>query len=853
VSNGLETRENGAMGVAYGLRRWTPLQPHRIHMFDAFVQDIRFAWRGLRKAPGFTAVAIATLALGIGANSAIFTVVNAIVMRPLSYPEPERLVRVTGDFTALNVPDVGLSQPELSDYRDRSGLFSGVAGVWAINANLTEVDEPERVEVLLASPNYFDVLGAQPQLGRLFTADDNAPGITEVVVISDKLWHRRFGGSPAAIGRKLRIDDDWYTVVGILPPDFRHPGRSVLTDVDIWAPANFSASPFPSPPPRGGYFITGAIARLRPGVSIDEARRRLDAFGATLRASFPNDYPARAGWKPRLVPLREDLVGSVRPALLMLFGAVGFVLLIACANIANLLLARASGRQRELSVRRALGSSRSRLVRLMLTESLLLAVLGGAAGAAVTVWLVEALLALVPSTLPRLQEVAIDQRVLMFNGGVALLTAVLFGTIPALHCSKVDVNEGLKEGGRGNASGRGLLRSALVVAEFALALVLLVGAALLIRSLWRLQHVELGFNPRDVLTARLWLPQPNIPSTGKYFTHDARIAFYDEVLRRARRLPGVDAVAAAVALPFDGSRSGSTVTIEGAENDAVSRVPAVQTNVASAGFFELLGVRILRGRTFTEQDDQRAPLVVVITESMARRYWPGEDPIGRRLHFGGAQAKNPWMTVVGVVSDIRTERVEELPRPTMYRPLRQSSGLSLSLVLRTSGNPATLGTALAKQVRAVDRDQPTYGVRPMTDLVETALASRRFTTQLLAAFAAVALTLAAVGIYGVMAFVVGQRTREIGIRMALGARPESVVGLVLRQALVLAAAGVACGGLTALFVSRVLTKLLFEIRPTDPSTYIAIAALLATTALLSALVPARRAASMDPNIALRAE
>ncbi len=824
-----------------------------MRMLDAALQDVRFAWRGFRKAPGFSAIAIATLALGIGANSAIFTVVNAIVMRPLPYRDPQQLVRVTADFSALTVPDVGMSQPELSDYRDRSGLFNGIAGVWAINANLTEVDEPERVEVLLASPNYFDILGARPQLGRLFTANDNAPGITEVVVISDKLWHRRFGASPAAIGRKLRIDDDWYTVVGVLPPDFRHPGRSVLTDVDIWAPCNFSASPFPVPPPRGGYFITGAIARLRPEITIDEARRRLEAFGSTLRASFPNDYPARAGWKPRLVPLHEDLVGSVRPALLMLFGAVGFVLLIACANIANLLLARASGRQRELAVRRALGSSRGRLVRLMFTESLLLAALGGAAGAAVTVWLVEALLALVPATLPRLQEVAIDQRVLVFNGLVALLTAVLFGTIPALHCSRVDVNDGLKEGGRGNAGGRGVLRSALVVAEFALALVLLVGAALLIRSLWRLQAVELGFNPRDILTARLWLPQPNDPSRGKYFTHAARIAFYDEVLRRARNLPGVSAAAAAVALPFDGTRSGATVTIEGTQNDAVSRVPAVQTNVASAGFFELLGIRVLRGRTFTDQDDQRAPLVVVITDSMAKRYWPGEDPIGHRLHFGGAQAKNPWMTVVGVVSDVRNERVEEPPRATLYRALRQASGLSLSLVLKTSSNPAALGAALAKQVRAVDRDQPTYGVRPMAYLVETAMASRRFTTQLLAAFATLALTLAAVGIYGVMAFAVGQRTREIGIRMALGARPESVVGLVLQQALLLAAAGVLCGGLAALLVSRLLTKMLFEIRSSDPMTYTIIAALLALTAIVAAWVPARRAASMDPNLALRAE
>ena len=822
-------------------------------MVHTFVQDLRFAWRGLTKTPGFTAVAVTTLALGIGANSAIFTVVNAVIVRSLPYANADRLVRVTADFSALNVPDVGLSPPELVDYRDRSGLFEAIAGVWAINANLTEVDEPERVEVLLASPSYFEVLGARPQLGRLFGPEDNAPGITEVVVISDKLWHRRFGASPDAIGRKLRIDNDWYAVVGVLPPGFKHPGRSVLTDVDVWAPCNFSATPFPMPPPRGGYFITGAIARLRGGISVDDAKQRLTAFGQGLRTSFPNDYPARSGWTPRLIALQDDLVGSIKPALLMLLGAVGFVLLIACANIANLLLARATGRQRELAVRRALGSSRSRLIRLLLTESLLLAALGGVAGAAVTVWLLEALLALVPAGLPRLSEVTIDSRVLAFNAVLALVTAVIFGTLPALHFSKVDVNEALKEGARGTAGGRRLLRSALVVAEFALALVLLVGAALLIRSLWRLQRVELGFNPQNVLTARLWLPQPNDPSTGKYFTHAARVAFYDDVLRRARTLPGVSAVAAAVALPFDGTRNTATMTIEGHESDAQSRVPAVQTNVASAGYFELLGVRLLRGRTFTEQDDAHAAPIAVITDAMARRYWPGEDPIGRRLHFGGPQAKNTWITVVGVVNDVRTERPEDLPRPTMYRPLRQASSLSLSLVLKTAGDPRSLGTALAREVRTADADQPTYGVRPLDYLVATAIASRRFTTQLLGGFATLALLLAAVGIYGVMAFVVGQRTREIGIRVALGARPESVVRLVLQQALALAAGGVVFGGIAALLVSRLMAKMLFEVRPTDPLTYGGIALLLALTAAVAAWRPAHRAAAVDPMVALRAE
>jgi predicted permease len=839
-------------------------------MIDTFLQDWRFAWRGLLRSPGFAAVAIATLALGIGANSAIFTVVNAVVMRPLPYANADRLVRVTSDFAGLNATDVGLSQPELLDYQDRSGLFDAIAGVWAINANLTEIDQPERVETLLASPSYFDVLGVRPQLGRLFGPEDNAPGITEVLVISDGLWRRRFGASPSAIGRKLRIDNDWYTVVGVLPPGFRHPGRSVLTDVEVWAPANFSAAPFPKPPVRGAYFLTGAIARLRPGIPVEQARERLVAFGQGVKAANPNDYSARAAWTPRLISLQDDLVGSMKPALLMLSGAVALVLVIACANIANLLIARASTRRRELAVRRALGSSRARLVRLMLTESVLLSALGGIAGAGLTTWLVDALIALAPAGLPRLNEVAIDGQVLAFTACMTLLTAIVFGTIPAVQYSRTDVNDALKEGARGASAGRGLLRSSLVVAEFALALVLLVGAALLVRSFWRLQQVDLGFDAKNVLTARLWLPQPNEPSTGPYFTHARRLAAFEEILRRARMLPGVQAAAAVGFLPFDGARGASNITIEGREADDRSKIPTTQITMASSGYFEVMGARVIRGRTFTEQDDTQALPVVVITETLAARGWPGQDPVGRRLRFGGPQQTgSPWRTVVGVVNDVRTQRVEDAPRPLLYAPLKQLSNLSLSLVLKTEPQSAgsgpahstgsgqadaeTLAVPLARQVRAVDADLPTYGVRTMEEIVRVATAARRFSTQLLGAFAVLALVLAAVGIYGVMAFMVGQRTREIGIRIALGANPRAVVRLVLGQALTLAGAGVAAGAIAAVLMTRLLAGLLFEVRSTDPLTYTTIALLLGTTAAIAAWRPARRAASVDPISALRAD
>ncbi|HTM24712.1 MAG TPA: ABC transporter permease [Vicinamibacterales bacterium] len=829
----------------------------RLVMVDSFLQDCRFAWRGLRRSPGFTAVAAGTLALGIGANSAIFTVVNAVVMRPLPYAHADRLVRVTSDFTALSAADVGLSQPELIDYRDRSGLFEAVAGVWAINANLTEIDQPERVEVLLTSPTYFDVLGVRPQLGRFFGPEDNGPGITEVLVISDALWRRRFGASPDAIGRKLRVDNDWYTIVGVVPPGFRHPGRSVLTDVDVWAPASFVGKPFPDTPQRSNYFITGAIARLKPGITVEQARERLAAIGNGWRAAYPNDYPARAAWSPRIMPLHEDLVGSVKPALLLVFGAVGLVLLIACANIANLLLARGAGRLRELAVRRALGSSRGRLVRLLLIESVVLAVLGGLAGAVITVWLLEVLLALIPAGVPRLQEIGVDGQVLAFTAVIAIATALLFGTIPAIQFSRADVNDALKDGARGASGARGWLRSSLVIVEFALALVLLVGAALLVRSFWRLHRVELGFDPHDILTARLWLPQPNDPNAGPYSNrttgHARRLAAYEEILRRARSLPGVTGAAAAGALPFDGNRSSVVFTAEGSEVEDRSRLPTSQLTVASADYFDVMGIRLVRGRTFSEQDDARGAPVAVVTESIARHSWPGRDPLGKRLHLGGPHANAPWMTVVGVVQDVRTRRLEDDPRPTLYRPLKQATGLSLSLVLKTGADPDRLRYALAAEVRAVDPDLPTYGVRTMDEMVALATASRRFSTELLGAFAILALVLAAVGIYGVMAFVVGQRTREIGIRIALGARPGAVVRLVLRQALTLAALGIAGGVAAAVMATRLLAGLLFQVRATDPITYTLIVALLGSTAAVAAWRPARRAARVDPIRALRAD
>jgi len=819
---------------------------------DAFVQDVRFAVRTFVKQPAFTLVAIATLALGIGVNTAIFTVVNAVVFEALPFAAGERLVRVTADLSGLGASDIGVSAPELFDYRDRSGLFEEIAGVYPIDANLTEVDVPERVEVLLVSPSYFSVLGVRPQLGRVFGAEDHHPGIAEVVVISDALWRRRFGGNADAVGRTLRIDADLYKVVGVMPPDFRHPGRSLRTDVEMWAPSGYSASPFRAPA-RGAYFLTGAIGRLKPGISAAEAQLRMDGFARQLRQEYPTDYPTRAAWTPRIVPLQQDVVGSVRTPLLMMLGAVAIVLLIACANIAGLLLARAAGRQRELAVRRALGSGRARLARLLLTESLLLSLCGGAAGLLLAVWGVDLLMSFVPTGLPRMWEVAISGRVLAFTFGASIATGILFGLAPAVQFSNPDVVTALKDGRSPAAGSRRALRSALVISEFALAMVLLVGAALLVRSFWRLQDVNAGFDGRNVLTARVWLPQPNDPKTGKYFTFPARLALFDDILRRVRALPGVESAASVQNLPLDGQRGSTAITIDGRDPESTGQIPTVQANVASADYFALMRIPVLRGRTFDATDDANGAPVTVINQEFARVYFGGVDPIGTRVHFGGARSNPRWMTIVGVVGNVLSQRLEEAPRPMLFQPLTQSPSLSMAIVARTAGDPSRLSEALSRAVREADPDQPTYAVRTMEEVQAEATATRRFLMQLLGGFAFLALLLAAIGIYGVMAYLVSQRTREIGIRVALGARPWTVVRIVVKYALGMAGAGVVLGMAAAILLTRLITGMLFQVSPTDPWTFAAITLMLVLTAVLAAMTPARRAARIDPMVALRGD
>ena len=819
---------------------------------DGFLQDLRFALRSLRKHSGFTAIAIGTLALGIGANAAIFAVVNAVVLRPLPFPDADRLVRVTADAVGLGSQDLGVSAPELYAYRERTDLFEDISGVYAIDANLTEIDEPERVEVLLVSPSYFSLLGVRPQLGRVFrTPEDDVPGIAEVVVLSDSLWRRRFGGRADAIGRKLRIDSDWFEVVGVMPPGFDHPGRALRTGVDMWAPTGYRGAPFP-PLARGrGYQIDGAIARLKSGVTLSGVQQHVAAFGAERRAQYPADYPARAGWTPRVVGLHDDVVGPSRTALVVILASVGVVLLIVCANIAGLLLARSAGRYRELGIRRALGAGRGRLARLLFIESATLAAGGGAAGMILAVWTRDGILSLAPTGLPRLGEVGFDARVLLFVTGVSLAAAILFGLVPAWQFSKPDLAGALKDARAASVSARQSIRSALVVVELALAMILLTGAVLLVRSFWRVMDVNPGVDGRGVLTARLWLPQPNDPTQGRYFTHQARLPFFEEVLRRVRELPGVEAAAMVQSIPLDGQRNFGTVTIDGVVQEPSAEIPTVQGNMVSEDYFSLMRIPVRRGRVFAHTDT--GALVVVINEEAARKYFPGQDPVGRRLHFGPPRAQPPWMTIVGVVGNVLSETLEIGPRPMVYRPLTQASSLSMGLVLRTSGDPSALAVPLARAVRAVDPDQPTFAVRPMSEVQAAGTASRRFAIRLVGGFAVLALLLAAVGIYGVLAYLVGQRTREIAIRMALGARRREVVGMVVGRALRLALTGVAIGGAASLVIGQLLAGMLFQVRPYDPWTFATVAVLLTLTAAAAAATPAARAAQVDPIAALRAD
>ncbi len=815
--------------------------------------DVRYCLRSLRQTWGFTAVVILTLALGIGANTAIFSIVDGVLLRPLPFPDPERLVKIADNAPGAGLHDFGASQPELRDLQERRDIFDGVSAVWPTSADVTGGSQPERIELLVVSPNYFSLLGVHAQIGRVLGPQDQAEGFAEAALISYAFWQRAFGSEASVLGRRIRLDGDAYTIVGVLPPDFQHPGKTIATSADVFATAGFAADPFQRPPQRGNHQIPGLIGRLRAGISLQAAQASLDSFTRQLRAQYPNDYKPSAGFSMQLQPLKTALTGDLRPLLLTLLGAVGMMLLIGCANVANLLLVRAAARQREMVVRQSLGASQGRLIRQMLTESVLLSIAAGVVGVAAASWSLRLLLLLAPSNVPRLSEIAIDARVLIFATGISLLTGVLFGLAPALQVSGLDLASYLKESTRGASSSRRQNRasSVLVAAEFAVCLILMTGAGLLVRSFWKLSGADPGFKPQNAMVAQIWLPVPNDPKQDHY-QHKQRSAFVREVLRRVRELPGVASAAMTTNAPFSQGVPPIPITVEGLNSRARDATLADISGV-SPDYFRAMGTPQVSGRIFTESDQQGSQPVALVDRAAAAQYWSGESPLGKRVKLGPAQSTAPWAAVVGVVGNIRRDAVEIERVPHIYYPIYQLSARTLTLVVRSEYDPAVLGKSLLREIQAVDPDLPVFGIRTFSGVVSASLAPQRFSAELMGGFAAAALLLAAIGIYGVLAYFVGQRVREIGVRMALGAPANQVVALVLLRGMYPILAGTVMGLAGSFASSRLLGQLLYGVSASDPLVYVAVSASLLATALLASYIPARRATRIDPLNALRCD
>ena len=827
--------------------------------WDNFWQDIRYAARMLRKSPGFAAIAILTIALGIGATTAIFSVVDATLLHPLPYPHPEQLVTIQDDLPGVGARDVGISVPEWHDFQ-RSGIFQYVSALGGGDTNLTGASEPARIRLLTIPPNYFALLDVKPRLGRSFDPEDQTPGFNLEVLISDGLWKRAFGSDPHILGKSVRLDNDLYRVVGVMPPGFHDPGATAEeSNTDVWAAAGFAGPPAP-PPQRNLRILPGAIARIAPGLTIAAAQSRLDALVASLQKEYPDDYPLQSAWQVRLVPLAETVVGNVRQSLILLLGAVGLVLLIGCVNVANLLLARASARGREMAVRQALGAARTRLIRQLLTESVLLSLLGGIVGLAILFCAKGFLLQIMPDSLPRLNEVSINWSVLLFALAASLVAGMIFGLAPALHAGRVDLIPMLKQEARGSTcSGeQARTRRVLMVTEFALSLVLMIAAGLLLRSFWDLLNVRPGFNPQSVMAVRTWLPVPNDPDSDIYKTSAQEAPFVREILRRGRTLPGVEEVAvgdiAAVPLGHDrNDLNPFSLILEGRENQS-DQPPLVNATEVTPPYFHLIGMTLQRGRFLSETDNETAPAVAVINEAFARTYWPNDDAVGKHLKLNNARGtttKPSWTTVVGVIADARTESLAESSVPQIYVSVYQDRPKDLAIFLRGRLDSAATPAELREQIQLINPELPVFGARMLKDVVTASLSERRFSMEMVGLFALTALLLAGLGIYGVISYLVSERTHEIGIRLTLGAQSRNILRMVLRQGLGLAIAGAAVGLVCALIVSHLMAGLLYGVRPTDPLTFAGVALLLIGVALLACYIPARRAIRVDPLVALR--
>jgi putative ABC transport system permease protein len=790
-------------------------------------QDLRYGVRMLVRKPGFTSIAVITLALGIGANTAIFTVVNAVLLRPLPYQEPERLVSFRSNESA----------PDLADVKAWSQSFAEIGGETQQPLDYTGSEEPLQWTAGLVTGGFFGALGAQPLLGRVITEEDDRRGGPFVIVLGHALWQRQFGGDPGVVGKTLMLSGNSYAVVGVMPPGFKVP----LGATEAWAPVHVVSA---GAPYRGVHFLR-TYARLKPGVTIAQAQSEMNAIDRRLAEAFPGEDKRR---QTVLVSLHDRVVGAVKPALLILFGAVGLVLLIACVNFANLLLARAAARGQELVVRVAMGADRLRLTRQLLTESVLIALLGGAAGAALAFWGVDLLVAMKPANLPRLETISVDSRVLFFSLVVSVLTGVVFGLAPVWQATRVNVSDALKEGGRGDVgAAKHRLRSALVVIEMALALVLLTGAGLLINSFLRLRNVQPGFDTDNLLTMGITLPE------ARYREIPAQTQYRRALLEEVNSLPGAQA-ALVSELPMSGDWLTHDFLVEG-QQLSVGEEPDVQTRSVEGDYFRVMRIPLLSGRDFTPQDNENAPQVGIINQSLARRFFKEENPLGKRVRWARSERIN-WITIIGVVGDIKHFGLDQPEEPALYTPYLQSGApwkRWMNLVVRSEGDPTSLAQAVKGRVWKVDGRIPVIRARTMIEVMGASVEARRFNMLLLGVFAAAAMLLAAVGIYGVMSYAVTQRTREIGLRIALGARARDVIGMVVGRGMLLTSIGGAAGLGLSLTLTRLMSGLLFGVGVKDPLTFVSVSGLLAVVALLACYIPARRAAKVDPMVALRTE
>ncbi len=810
------------------------------------LNDFRYALRYLAKTPAFTLIAIVTLALGIGATTAVLSLVNGLLIKPLPYRAPDRLVLLFEQFKAQGLDRIPVSPPEYLDYGREATKFADLAAFTYVGLNLTSGDQPERIAGASVTPSLFPLLGIEPMRGRVFAENEGTAGHNDVAVISARLWQRRFNSDPTLVGRTISLNGRKVVVIGIMPARFEFPlplfnlGAGEFGErVDIWVPAVFSEEALKNRGSRG----YGMIGRLADGVSIQEAQAQLDSVVADMKRQNPNNYPDGDSFGATIYSLHGQVIGSMRTAIWILVGAVVLVLLIACANLTTMLLARAGSREREMAIRVALGAGRYRLLRQLLAESVLLAVCGGFAGALLAYWGVDLLRAVGAQTVPRLQEVRLDTTVLLLTFAVSVFTGLLFGLAPALTSAQPDLTEALKEGGRGSTEGRRRhrLRSALVVTEMALALVLLVGAGLLLKSFVQLQNVDPGFNPDNVLTMNLSLPRVKYAS-GKPVSN-----FFEELQRRIAALPGVQNAGITDILPLSGSKSDSSFAIEGRMSKVM---PDEQIRTASPDYFRVIQTPLVAGRFFSAADTADSPAVAIVNQTMANKFWPNENAVGKRITFDNPNKNPKWVTIVGIVGDIRSSSLNEPAPPEYYLPHTQYPYREMILTVRSQQDARSLTSSIRREAAAIDPDQPIARVRTLDEVVSDSVAPRRLAVVLISIFAGLALLLASIGIYGVISFLVAERTHEIGVRMALGAQSSNILQMVVGHAAKLMLAGFALGLLAALLVTRVLQSLLYNVGAFDVGTFLLVVAVLCLASLLASFIPARRAIKADPMIAL---